>query len=174
MSRFDECLKFVLTREGKYSHNPADRGGATNMGITQVNYDAWRIKHGLSRNPVLGISGAEVGEIYAAGYWQPVCADGLVAPIDLCVFDAAVQHGSGRAAKWLQRTVGTRQDGVIGPQTLTASALLIERDGLEAVIRYYMEIRDGFYHEIVANDPSQAVFLKGWMNRMDALREAME
>ena len=70
--------------------------------------------------------------------------------------------------------MGVRQDGAIGPKTLTALALLIERDGLPAVIGYVMEIRDGFYHEIVADDPTQMVFLEGWMNRMDDLREALE
>ena len=174
MSRFDTCLEFVLAREGKYSNNPADRGGATNQGITQVNYDAWRVAHGLSRKPVLGISGAEVSEIYTTGYWQPVRANELVPPLDLCLFDAAVQHGPRRAIKWIQRVVGAMPDGVLGPKTLTLLALLIERDGLDAVINDYMAIRDGFYHEIVANDISQAVFLKGWMNRMDALREAVE
>jgi lysozyme family protein len=96
-----------------------------------------------------------------------------MAPLDLCVFDAAVQHGPSRAAKWLQRVVGAKQDGKIGPKTLTALALLIERDGLEAVIGYYMEIREEFYDDIVERDISQMVFRKGWRNRMDSLRKEM-
>lgn len=174
MSRMDEPLKFVLEREGGYSNNPTDRGGATNRGITQKSYDSWRIRNGLSRNPVSGISGEEVTSIYRTGYWLPVCADDLLAPLDLCVFDAAVQHGSSRAAKWLQRVVGAKQDGKIGPKTLVLLALELERCGLFAVIDRYMDIRDDFYHDIVANDPSQAVFLKGWMNRLESLREAVE
>jgi lysozyme family protein len=174
MNRFNECLKFVLQREGGYVNHKNDRGGATNRGITQDTYDIWRVRNGMSRNPVLGISGEEVEFLYHSGYWRPVRADDLMAPLDLCLFDSAVQHGAGRAAKWLQRTVGVRQDGAIGPKTLTALALLIERDGLPAVIGYVMEIRDGFYHEIVADDPTQMVFLEGWMNRMDDLREALE
>ena len=170
---FRKSLDFVLQWEGGYVNHPNDRGGATNRGITQATYDSWRIRNGLSRSPVSGISGEEVSDIYASGYWKPVCADDLMAPLDLCVFDAAVQHGPGRAAKWLQRVVGAKQDGAIGPKTLTALALLIDRDGLEAVIGYYMEIRDEFYQDIVARDPSQAVFMRGWMNRMAALDEVV-
>lgn len=172
--RFQACLEFVLRKEGGYSNHKADRGGATNRGVTQVTYDTWRVNNGLPRNPVSGISGDEVEAIYRAGYWLPSGADDLVAPLDLCLFDAAVQHGAGRAVKWLQRVVGARQDGAVGPQTFVATALLIERDGLYAVLDYYMEIRDGYYHEIVTNDPSQAVFLKGWMNRLDDLRAAFK
>lgn len=171
--RFAICLKFVLKHEGGYSNNPNDRGGATNKGITQVTYDVWRIAHDLSRNPVLGISGAEVGKIYADDYWKPVRADALSTPLDLCLFDAAVQHGPRRAVKWLQRVVGAVSDGVIGPKTLTLLALRVERDGMRAVLDEYIAIRDDFYHEIIANDPSQVVFIKGWMNRLDALRDAM-
>jgi len=127
----------------------------------------------MSRNPVIGISGAEVEAIYRSRYWLPVCADSLVPPLDLVLFDAAVQHGPVRAAKWLQRVVGARQDGAIGPQTLTATALLIERDGIESVVEYFMQIREDFYQEIVANDPKQAVFERGWANRMTALQETL-
>ena len=33
--RFDACLAVVLVQEGGYSDDPADPGGATNMGITR-------------------------------------------------------------------------------------------------------------------------------------------
>lgn len=173
MSRLIECLVFVLEHEGGYSNNRADRGGATNRGITQATYDDWRTRNGMPRNPVVGISGAEVEAIYRTRYWLPVCADSLVPPLDLVLFDAAVQHGPGRAAKWLQRVVGARQDGAIGPQTLTATALLVERDGVDSVVEHFMQIREDFYQEIVANDPKQAVFERGWANRMIALQEAV-
>jgi lysozyme family protein len=173
MTRFTKCLAFVLQWEGGYVNHKNDHGGATNRGITQANYDAWRIRNGLSRNPVSGISGAEVDAIYRAGYWDAIRADELVDPIDLCVFDAAVQHGPSRAAKWLQRVVGTLQDGKIGSKTLHALAIKVEADGLNEVLDDYMAIRDGFYHEIVNNDVSQYVFMKGWMNRMASLREAL-
>lgn len=41
MSRFDECLKFILAREGGYVDRSEDRGGPTNKGITQVVYSAY-------------------------------------------------------------------------------------------------------------------------------------
>lgn len=174
MSRFDDCLTFVLKREGGYSNHAEDHGGATNKGITQVTYDEWRIRNGLPRNPVSGISGEEVSAIYAAGYWRPSGADRVNDPLDLVLFDSAIQHGAGRAAKWLQRVVGTLPDGQIGQKTLDAVAAFAGRNGMALLVDDYLAIRDGFYHEIVENDRSQAVFLGGWMHRMAALRQAFK
>jgi lysozyme family protein len=38
---FDTCPAFTLKGEGRYSDDPADQGGATNMGITLVTYRQW-------------------------------------------------------------------------------------------------------------------------------------
>jgi hypothetical protein len=46
--RFDACLAFTLREEGGYVDDPADPGGATNMGITLATYRQW------SDNPQLG------------------------------------------------------------------------------------------------------------------------
>jgi lysozyme family protein len=39
--RFDICLAFTLKTEGGYVDNPADPGGATNMGITLATLRQW-------------------------------------------------------------------------------------------------------------------------------------
>ena len=46
----------------------------------------------------------------------------------LLVFDAAVNCGVGRAARWLQGVLGVAQDGVLGDITLAALARRIERE----------------------------------------------
>lgn len=174
MTRFVECLSYVLQHEGGYSNHRADRGGATNRGITQATYDEWRVGNGLSRNPVVGISQFEIEAIYAGRYWRPVRADDLPVPLDLVVFDAAVQHGAGRAAKWLQRVVGAIPDGRIGPRTLDAMRSTVAHGSLARVVHDFLDIREDFYGEIVANDPSQAVFSRGWSRRMAAIRAAVK
>lgn len=174
MNRFAQCLAYVLRHEGGYVNHPADRGGATNRGITQATYDEWRVSNGLSRNPVVGISADEVSAIYRTRYWRPCGADRFGAPLDLVVFDAAVQHGPGRAAKWLQRVVGAVPDGQVGPMTVRAVDAFVERNGMAALVGDLLGIREGFYREIVANDPTQKVFAKGWANRLEALRTEVQ
>jgi lysozyme family protein len=40
--------------------------------------------------------------------------------VRFAVFDGAVNSGVGQAAKWLQRAVGVKDDGIIGQGTLAA------------------------------------------------------
>jgi lysozyme family protein len=173
MSRFAECLNHVLKFEGGYSDNPLDRGGATNRGITQATFDEWRVSNGLPRSPVVGISGQEINAIYRNRYWKPVCAEQLPAPLDLCVFDAAVQHGPYRAAKWLQRVSLSIPDGIVGPKTLEGVLAVCDAHGVDQVVEEYMDIRRHFYAEIIAKDATQKTFERGWDNRMKDLARTM-
>ena len=163
MTRFDQCLKFVLASEGGFVDDPTDRGGATNFGVTQVTYDTYRDKLGVPRQSVKNISNDEVKVIYAKQYW----CDGLPPPLDLLVFDSSVQHGTSRARKWLQRCVGVHDDGVVGAATMSA----VNVADKHALVEKYFAIRDAFYERIISNDPSQEKFRRGWANRMSHLRQ---
>ena len=64
---------------------------------------------------------ALVGPLYKRKYWDKVAGDLLPSGLDYAVFDAAINSGPGRAAKWLQELVGVTADGAIGPGTLAAA-----------------------------------------------------
>jgi lysozyme family protein len=72
-----------------------------------------------ARTIVHNISDKELEQIYRSGYWNKCRCDELPTGIDYAVFDAAVNSGPGRGAKWLQAAVGAKQDGNIGPKTLS-------------------------------------------------------
>lgn len=171
MTRFQECLKLLLGSEGGYSNHKADRGGATNSGITQIVYDNWRIAHGLGRNPVTGISGEEIELIYGDYYWKPSRCQYLPAPLDYVQFDGAVNHGVGQAAKFLQRAVQVTADGSIGPVTLQAVKEEREAGQTMTVVDSILEQRGRFYDSLVAAHPDQSVFLDGWHNRLAHVRD---
>jgi lysozyme family protein len=118
---YPTALAAVLRYEGGYSNHPADPGGATMKGVTQATYDAWRSKHGLSHQSVRSISQDEVEQIYRRDYWDRIHGDDLPSGLDLCVFDYAVNSGPSRAARALQKVLGVRVDGIIGPETLAAA-----------------------------------------------------
>ncbi len=166
MTRFDECLDFVLEREGGYVNHKHDMGGATNYGITQARYDQYRRSVNLPLSDVYDITLPEVSTIYRKYYWTPISGDKLPKPVDLVVFDGAVNSGPKQAAKWLQRAVGVKDDGLIGPVTLAA---VLESDSKE-IVRSIIDQRDEFYREIVDRNETQAVFLKGWLNRLAHVR----
>lgn len=160
----DDIITDVLKAEGwdKYTNHPADRGGPTKWGIT---LQAWR---DYNRNPALselavqGISEAEARIFYHQKYiieprFSNIHSDFLLA----CVVDAGVNHGTKRAAKWLQRAAGVTDDGIIGPKSIAA---INSAPDIVLALKF-LSTRIKFYGAIVSNDHSQAVFAKGWNNR---------
>lgn len=168
MDRFDACLQFVLEREGRFVNDPTDHGGATNYGITQRTYDTFRKMIGLAVQSVKFITAAEVSTIYRNEYWNTSLANKCAKPLDLFMFDSAVQHGYKRAIKFLQYALGVDADGVAGTATMAALAAA----PTETIDLVFKERQD-FYAIIVKNDPTQKEFEHGWSNRMDALKKAM-
>ena len=164
---FDSCLPVILKFEGGYSCDPSDRGGATCHGITQKAYDSFRWP--LPSAPVRGISDDDVADIYRLEYWDKVQGNSLPSPVDLVVFDSAVNVGVKRASRWLQAAVKVSPDGVIGKQTLMAVQSLDPVQVAEAVL----DMRQDFYNDFVEFDPSQSRFLRGWLNRVADLRKGL-
>lgn len=169
---FSECLDFVLAREGRYVDDPDDRGGATNFGITQRAYDAWRKKHRLGVQHVKDITQKEVEAVYKEGYWDTIRGDNLPSPLNLVMFDSAVQHSPHRAAVLLQELIGVEADGAIGPKSLQELTTATQAVGVAPIVYFYLIKRKLFYAQIIKNDPTQAKFKNGWSNRMNALRKA--
>ena len=163
---FDASLAFVLRWEGGYVNHPDDPGGATNKGVTQEVYDGWRVQRGLATRPVQQIEDDELRAIYETGYWMPPHCDLLRSQLDLVQFDTAVNMGVGRAVRFLQASVGCAVDGQFGPRTEGAAA---ECD-LVTTIAAYCDAREGYYRRLVDKRPSLGVFLRGWLNRLNALR----
>jgi lysozyme family protein len=119
---FAASLAAVLKHEGGYSNHPKDPGGATNFGITQRIYDAWRSNSHKSQQSVKAITKDEVETIYYQQYWIMVRGDQLPTGVDYCLFDYAVNSGPSRALKDLQKQLGVKIDGIPGNVTLAAIA----------------------------------------------------
>lgn len=170
MSAFDDALKMVLKYEGGFVNDPNDHGGATNKGITQVNYDSYRVSKKLTKQSVEKITDEEVSDIYFKNYWSAAKCDQLPIQVAYVVFDTAVNSGVGRSVKFLQRTVGAVDDGAIGPQTLELVKSFCNIKGALNIANTFINMREGFLKGIVDRDPTQKKFLKGWLNRTSSLR----
>lgn len=167
---FDRALEFTLRWEGGYVNNPADRGGATNKGITQSTYDSWRTAKSTNRQSVALISDDEVKTIYFERYWlQAKCHQIATHSEALAIahFDWAVNGGVSQATKMLQGVVGTQADGSWGPKSQTA----LLASGPDVLGRYLAE-REARYHTL-ATRKNQDRFLNGWLNRLSSLRTAL-
>lgn len=160
----EQSMRYVLKHEGGFSNHPKDPGGATNYGVTQKVYDAYRQRKGLKPQSVRAIDDEEVAAIYKRQYWDAVKADDLPSGLDYVVFDYAVNSGPSRAIKDLQRVVGVPADGVIGNVTLAA---INDIDVFE-VIDDLCERRMAFLKSL----KTWSTFGRGWANRVADVAEA--
>ena len=100
IGNFERCLAITLQWEGGVSNDAADPGRLTKWGITHANYDAWRVSKRLPTQSVRAMTLDECKAIYRRDYWDAMSCDTLPPGYDLCVFDAAVNSGTGRARTW--------------------------------------------------------------------------
>jgi lysozyme family protein len=154
---FESCLKAVLHHEGGYVNHPSDPGGMTNLGVTKRVWEEY-VGHEVDEKTMRALTPDIVAPMYKSKYWDKIKGDDLPNGVDYCVFDAAINSGPGRAAKWLQSTVGVEPDGGIGPKTLAA----VDNFGAEALIQAYADRRLSFLSDL----PTWDTFGKGWSRRV--------
>lgn len=159
---FDKSLQWVLAHEGGYVNHPADPGGATNQGVTQRVYSAYRRRQGLGSRSVRHLETAERDAIYRRQYWDRVSGDELPAGVDYAVFDFAVNSGVSRAAKFLQRIVGVEADGVIGVVTLEAVDTFVAARDAAALITALCDRRWAWLKTL----RTYRTFGRGWTRRV--------
>jgi len=155
---YQKCLETILHHEGGYVNHPKDPGGETNLGVTKRVYE----EHGGTKD-MKELTVEDVAPIYKKGYWDKMKGDDLPSGLDLCVFDFGVNAGPGRAAKFLQKMIGTTIDGGIGPMTLAKVNEYVDSNGLEESIKQYQSARQEYYENLSTFN----TFGKGWTRRVD-------
>lgn len=182
MGDFEKSLSFTFGSEGGVSNHPADRGGLTSMGITASTLSRAYKQKIVKHNDVRRLSRDEAALIYRKLYWEPSHAGEMPWPLCALHFDAAVNHGVGGAVRLLQRTLNKvggsalAVDGSIGPVTqkaLSGELLKMEVNAayLNKFCAAYLDNREALLKAIVAKNPSQKVFLRGWINRIEKNRK---
>ena len=146
---FDQCFDKLISHEGSYANHASDPGGETNYGISKRAYPSLDIK---------ALTLADAKAIYKRDYWDRAQCDQLPSQLSYLVFDAAVNSGIGQSIRFLQRAVGTADDGVIGPITLSAA----KRMDTESLCARFIGQRLDFMTRLSTFD----VFGKGWARRL--------
>lgn len=160
-SNFQKVMPYVFSEEGGYVDNPADPGGATNMGITIATLSAWE-GHRVSPEDVQDLTRATATEIYQAQFWNKIDGDSLPSGLDYAVFDFAVNSGPGRAAKMLQGVLDVPEDGVIGAKTVAAANMRPAGEIINALCDARATWLKGL--------STASTFGKGWLARVERVR----
>lgn len=150
--------------EGGNDDDPRDPGGRTSRGITQREYSAWRARRGEPSRDVWSASEDEVAAIYREDYWTKGKCDALPAGVDFVTYDANVNSGLGKGARWLQQALNDNNipvlvDDAIGTQTVAGA---IRAPDKTAIVRAETKRRSAFLHSL----RTWSVFGKGWGRRV--------
>ena len=131
MTTFDTAFERVIGHEGLFQNDPKDRGNWTTGVIGQgINKGT---KYGISamsypNEDIKNLTLARAKELYKRDFWDRNNVGSFHSSVQYQMFDAAVNHGRGNAAKMLQRAVKVKDDGIIGNITLQAYKSMSEND----------------------------------------------
>ena len=155
MADFQQAVALTLQHEGGYVNDPADPGGATNMGITQRD---------LPDTPIQNLTVAQAVAYYSNTYWKGLYSSLTSQQLANKLFDWGVLFGVGTAVKVLQGVLGIKQDGLFGPASLAA---VNATDGVMLLEEYKNSM---LIHasRVVAANPTLTKFLAGWVRRINS------
>ena len=146
---YNDCLTRLLKDEGGYSNDPNDAGGPTNFGITLKDYRLYINKNGTAPD-VKNMTVNQAKTIYKSKYWDALNCDSLPSGVDYTCFDYGVNSGLGRPRKALERFKSLK--------------------GIQLIDAINNE-RTAFLQDLAVRKPNNQKFLKGWMARVDRVRD---
>jgi lysozyme family protein len=166
---FLRAFNFVCSKriEGGLSMDPEDPGNWT--GGAKGKGELKGTKYGISARAypdqdIAYLSPHAARELYHRDYWLPSQCEKMPPRLALVHFDTVVNTKPEIAALCLQKALGVREDGIIGPITLAAAR---SADQSESIPNYLAE-RAVKYASFKQFDR----YGRGWMERI--VRVAME
>jgi lysozyme family protein len=171
MADVNKLAPFILKWEGGFADDPADLGGATNMGVT---IGAWKScgydkdgdgdidvddLHLLTREDV-------VNRVLKPHYWDKWKADLITSQSVANILVDWVWASGVHGIKIPQRLLGVVVDGIVGPKTIAAVNSRNPRELFDLI----KIARFDFIEDICRKRPANNKFKRGWMNRINDLR----
>lgn len=186
MANYKIAAKITFEKEGGYVNRKEDKGGETIYGISRRYHSSWEgwsivdqtkafcteeegtreyeremTDHLKHNNEIHRLKET----FYKKNFWDVLKLDSVEEQkIANAIFDASVNHDPRDAAKMAQRALGISADGIIGKKSIAALNEVYPPDFL----RGFTKQRCDYYQSIANNDPSQVIFLGGWLKRAES------
>jgi lysozyme family protein len=166
MADYQKLKPFILKWEGGFVNDPDDAGGATNKGVTIA---AFRQFFGADKtvDDLKKITVVEWDSIFKTAYWDRWQGDKIDNQNIANILVDWVWGSGFTGIKRPQSMLGLKNDGVVGPVTL--SAINSYPNQRELFDRIKLD-RAAYLNEICLKRPANEKFKKGWLNRLNDLK----
>ncbi len=168
----DRLIGDIIKVEGGYVDDSEDSGGETNFGITIAVARDFGYAGKMQDMPR-----QTAFEIYAAKYWDSVRADDLATLSERVaeeVVDTGINCGTGRAGRFLQRTLSVfnkratlypdlKVDGDIGPVTINALRGYLSTRDESTLVKALNCLQGAKYIELAERREKNERFVYGWL-----------
>lgn len=181
MKTVAEIAREIVAREGGFTNDPDDPGGATNFGVTigtmrRLGLDLTGDGR-VTEADVHALTAVQAEAIFIKHYFDAANLGALPEPLQATVFDMTVNAGGG-AIRILQRLLNEMGqdltvDGVLGPQTIRAAAAAYAAAPGHLVDAYGIARRN-YYYALADARPASRKYARrndggkgGWIKRAE-------
>ena len=169
MAKVEILAPYIKKWEGGFVNDPADRGGATNKGVTIATFEAYCKAKSLPRPSVERLkrmTDAEWIDILKTMFWDRWQADKIKSQKLANILVDWVWGSGVYGIKIPQRILGVKQDGIVGDETLKA----LNAQDPDKLFQAIYDARKKYLNDITISRPINKRFLKGWLNRLEDIR----
>ncbi len=177
----NDIFNAILGKEGGYVNNPADKGGATRWGITEVVARAHGYKGDMRQLPRETALAILTNDYWTGPRFDLIANVSPAIAAEIC--DTGVNMGPSVPSKWLQRWLNVFNlqgklypdliaDGQIGPRTVTALQMFLASRGKEgeSVMLKALNCSQGSrYLELAEQRSANETFVYGWVKERVSL-----
>ena len=164
MARKEVLKPYVRSWEDGYVNHPNDKGGPTKWGVTIGTYRSV-YGQGKSVADLKAMTEAQWDYICGRLFWDRWKADEIKSQSVANLLVDWVWGSGVYGIKYAQEVLGVVADGIVGPKTLAA---VNAADESTLFAKLWKRRKEHF--EDCARKPGQAVFLKGWLNRLSGIK----
>ena len=160
------AINRILVVEGGFVNNPSDTGGATKFGITKNVYEKF-VGHKVSLDEIKNMPIGNAIRIYKESYWDKIRGDDIDSfATAYAIFDQAVNWGPKVAIMRAQKALDMVQTGTLSDTFIESLNMADE----ETFINDFLNLSSEAYKNLVQTKPSNAVFLSGWLKRVEKIK----
>lgn len=169
MADINILTPYIKKWEGGFINDPADRGGATNMGVTIATFEAYCRRKVYPRPTVerlKRLTEKEWLDILKTMFWDKWKADAIHSQKLANILVDWVWCSGSHGILIPQKLLGVKVDGVVGEKTLEA----INAQDPDKFFQTVLDARKRYLNDITISRPANRRFLKGWLNRLEDIK----